>query len=213
MEGQVGTQKQYHRARGTHILETASGGTSQNTETILPREGHSHPGDGIRRDKSGHRNNPTEREALTYCRRHRGGQIRTQKQSHSVRGTHILETASGGISQDTETIPPSEGHSLPGDGIGRDKSGHRDNPTKRGALTLWRRYREGQFRTQKQSHRARGTHILETAVGGTGQDTETIPPREGHSLSEDSIRMDKSGHRNNPTERGALTSWRRHREG
>ena len=40
-------------------------------------------------------------------------------------GTHFLETASGGTSQNMERIRPSEGHSLSEDGIGRDKSGHR----------------------------------------------------------------------------------------
>ena len=65
--------------------------------------------------------------------------------------THILEMASGGTSQDTERMRPSEGHSLPEDGIGRDKSGHRKHPTERGALTSWRRHREGQVRTWKES--------------------------------------------------------------
>ena len=87
----------------------------------------------------------------------------------------------GETSQDTEEIPPSEGHSPPGDGIGREKSGHRKNLTERGALTYWRRYHEGQVRTQKESHQARGTHILEIASGGTCQDTERIPPSDRHS--------------------------------
>ena len=101
----------------------------------------------------------------------------------------MLEMASGGTCQD------------------------RNNPTERGALTFWRRHWEGQVRTQKQSHRARGTHQLETASGRTGQDTETIPPSKGHSHSGDGIEQDKSAHRNHPTKRGALTFWRRHREG
>ena len=37
----------------------------------------------------------------------------------------MLETVSGWTSQYTEKIRPNEGHSRPGDGIGRDKSGHR----------------------------------------------------------------------------------------
>ena len=258
--GQVRTQKEFHRAMGTHPLETASGGTSQDTETIPPSDGHSHTGDGIGRDKSGHRNNPiergathiletasggtsqntkripsneghslsgdgigrdksehrknsTERTALTRWRRHREGQVRIQKESHRAMGTHQLQTTSGRTSQDTERIPPKDGHSPTGDGIGRNKSGYRKNPTKRGALTTWRRNREGQVRIQKQSHRARGTHILATASGGTSQDTETIPPSEGRSHSGDGIGRDKSGLQKNPTERWALTCWRRHREG
>jgi len=41
-----------------------------------------------------------------------------------VRGTHKLETAEGGTSQDTERKQMSEGHSQTGDRRGRDKSGH-----------------------------------------------------------------------------------------
>ena len=67
-------------------------------------------------------------------------QVRIQKESHRARGTHTLKTASEGTSQDTKRIPPSEGHSLSGDGIGRDTSGHKMNPTERGALTNWRRH-------------------------------------------------------------------------
>ena len=198
---------------GTHSLETTSGGTSHDTERIRPREGDSLPGDGIRRGKSGHRKNPTERGALTLWRQHREGQVRTWKESDRARGTHFLDTASGGTSQDTERIRQSEGHSLPGDGIERDKSGQGKNPTERGELTSWRRYREGQVRMRKESHRARGTHQLETASGGTCQDTETLPPSEGHSHSGDGIGRDNLGRRRNPTEQGALTSWRRHRKG
>ena len=200
--------------RGTHTLEMVSGGTSQDRERIRPSEGHSHAGDGVGRNKSGQRKDPTGRGALTNWTRHRDGQVRTQKESDPARGTHQLET------------------------VGREKSGHGENPTARGALTDWRRHREGQVKTQKESDRVRGTHILETASGGTSQDTERIRPNEGHShtgnsivwttqdtertrlrpneghsQAEDSIGRDKSGHRKNPTERRARTLWRRHREG
>ena len=184
----------------------ASRGTSQDTERIRQSEGHSPTGDDIGRDKSGHGKSPTERGALTSWRRHREGQVRTQKESYRARGTHQLETTSGGISQDTERIRPSKGHSHPRDDIGRDKSEHRMRPTERGTLTPWRRHRDRQVRTQKQSHRVRGTHILETASRGTSQDTERVAPSEGHSPTGDSIGRDKSGHGKNPTERGALTS-------
>ena len=250
-EGLVRTRKETNRPRRTHILETASGGTNQHTERIRPRgthqlkmasggtgqdterirpsEGHSLPEDGIGRDKSGHRKNPTERGALTNWRQHREGQVRTRKESDRARGTHELETALGGTSQNTERIRPSKGHSHPGDGIGgtsqdmerirsskghsptedgigKDKSGHGKTPTERGALTLWRRHREGQVRTQKESDRARGTHQLETASRGTSQHTKRIRPSKGHSPTGDDIGRDKSGHRKNPTKRGALTS-------
>ena len=38
--------------------------------------------------------------------------------------------------QDTERKQLSEGHSLPGDSKGRDKSRHRKKATKQGALTF-----------------------------------------------------------------------------
>ena len=120
------------------MLKTASGGTSQDTERIRPSEGYLQTEDGIRRDKSGHRNNPTARGALTYWSWDREGQVRIQKESDRARGTHILESESGGTSQDTESIQLSMGHSLSGDRIGRDKSGHGKNPAERRALTLWR---------------------------------------------------------------------------
>ena len=253
-EEQVRIRKESNRARGTHILETASGGTSQGTERIRPGKGHSLSGDRIGWDKSGRGKNPTQRGALTFWRRrqegqvrrnqtergaltpwrrHREGPVRTQKESDRARGTHILETASGGTSQETEIIRPSEGHSLPGDSIGWDKSGHGMNEIQRGTLTFWRQRQEGQVRTRKESDRARGTHTLKTASGGTSQtrkewdrargthtlgtasrgtsqDRERIRPSEGHSRTGHGIGMDKSGHRKNWTQRGALTNWRRH---
>ena len=80
------------------MLETATGGTSQDTERIRPSKEHSHSGDGVRR-------------------------VRTHRESNRARGTHFLETASGGTRQDRERIIPSEGHSPTGtgDGVGGDK--------------------------------------------------------------------------------------------
>jgi len=51
------------------------------------------------------------------------------KETDRSRGTHILETAEGGTSQDTEGNRQTKGHSLPGDHRGRDKSGHRKKLT------------------------------------------------------------------------------------
>ena len=119
----------------------------------------------------------------------------TQKKSDRPRSTHQLETARGGTSQDTERIRPTEAHSHTGDRTGRDKSGHRKNPTDRdpltdwrphregqvrsqkesnrqGPLTDWRPHREGQVRTQKESNRPMLTHSLETAQGGTSHENE-----------------------------------------
>ena len=76
-----------------------------------------------------------------------------KKKSDRPRSTHQLETAQGGTSQDTERIRPTEAHSHTGDRTGRDKSGHRKNPTDRDPLTDWRPHREGQVRSQKESNR------------------------------------------------------------
>jgi hypothetical protein len=121
---------------------------------------------------SGHGKKPTERGELTSWRRQREGLVRTQKETNQARGTDALETASGGDCQDTERNRPTEGHSQAEDGIGRGLLGHEKEPTERGALTNWRRHREGLVRTRKEIDRARGTHSLKTAEGRTCQDTE-----------------------------------------
>ena len=199
--------------RCTHILETASGGTCQNTERNRTSEAHSQAGDGMGRDSSGRRKRPTEQGSLTSWRQHREGLIRTQKETDRARHTHILETASRESCQDTERNRPSQAHSPTGDDIERDSSGHRKKPTEPGALTSWRQHREGLVRTQKETDRPRRTHQLETASGGTRQDTERSRPSQAHSPPGDGIGRDSSGHRKRLTDRGALTSWRRHREG
>ena len=78
-----------------------------------------------------------------------------------------------------------QGYSLPGDGRGRDLSGHRKKLTNQGALTLWRQQREGLVRTWKETDQLRRTHTLETAEGGL------------------------VGTRKKMTNRGTLTNWRR----
>ena len=135
----VRTRKEIDRARGTHSLETAEGGTCQDTERNRLSKGHSQTGDGRRRDLSRHGKNPTEQEALTNWRRQREGLVGTQEETNRTRGTHSLETTEGGTCQDIERSSPSEGHSLPGDDRGRDLSGHRKTLTERGALTPWER--------------------------------------------------------------------------
>ena len=115
--------------------------------------------------------------------------------------------------QDTETIRPTEAHSLSGDGRQSDLSGQRNNPTDRGTLTNWRQQTERLVRTTKQSDRPRPTHQLETADRATCQDTETIRLTKAHSHPGDGRQSDLSGHPNNPTDRGPLTFWRRQAEG
>jgi hypothetical protein len=73
------TRKGSDRARGTHSLETAEGGSVQDTERSRPSKGNSRPGNRRGRDKSGHEKKVTERGALTNWRPHREGQVRTQE--------------------------------------------------------------------------------------------------------------------------------------
>ena len=135
-----------------------------------------------------------------------------RKDTDRGRCTYFLKTA-GGTCQDTERNRPRKAHSPPGDSRGRGLSGHGKKLTKQGALTLWRGQREGLVRTRKETDRARGTHPLEKAEGGTGQNTERNQPSEGHSQTRDNRRGDMSGHEREPTEQGTLTLWRRQREG
>jgi hypothetical protein len=138
------------------------------------------------------------RGVLTSWTRQMGGLVRTRKETERARGTHQLGTAEGVTCQDTKTNRPSEGHSRPEDGRGSDLSGHGKEQTKRGALTPWRRQREKLVRTQKETERARGTHFLEMAEGGTCQDTERNRPNEAHSPTGDDRGRDLSRHGNKP---------------
>jgi len=65
-------------------------------------EGHSPTGNGRGRDKSGHRKKLTKQGVLTDWRQQREGQVRIWKETDQERDTHILGTAEGGTSQDTE---------------------------------------------------------------------------------------------------------------
>ena len=96
--------------------------------------------------------------------------------------------AEGATCQDMERYRPREGHSLPGDGRGRDLSGHGKKPTELGALTLWRRQSE------------------------SCQDTERNQQSERHSLPGQGRGTDLSRHGKKPPKRCALTTCRRQRE-
>jgi hypothetical protein len=87
-------------------------------------EGHSLARERIRMDLSGHEKEASERGALTSWRAHRDGLFRTWKGSERARATHILESASGWTGQDMKRKRASEGHSLAGERIGMDWSGH-----------------------------------------------------------------------------------------
>jgi len=61
-----------------------------------------------------------------------------KKEPEQAQGTHRLESADGGVSQNTERIRMSEGYSQTEEHKQRDKSGLRKNQSKQGALTDWR---------------------------------------------------------------------------
>ena len=202
------------RAHEGHSLPGENrGGIGDDTEKDRPTKAHSPSGDGRGKDLSGHGKKSTDRGALTNWRRQREGIVRTRKEIDQPRRTHILETEEGGNCQDTKRNRPTEAHSHSGDGRGRDLSGHGKKSIDRGALTPWRRQREGLVRTRKGIDRPRHTHKLETAEAGTCQDTETNRPTKAHSQTGDGRGRDLSGHGKKSTDRGARTSWRRQREG
>ena len=191
----------------------AEGGTCQGTERNQPSEGHSHTGDGRGRGLSEHGKKRIERRVLTNWRWQREGLVRTWKEIDRSRGTHSLETAEGGACQDIERNRLREGHSLPGDGRGRDLSGHGNKSTEQRALTLWRRQKEEIVRIRKETNRAKCTHSLEKAEDGICQDMERNPPSEGTHNLEMIKGRGLSGHGKKPTSRGALTPCKQQREG
>ena len=143
---------------------------------------------------SGHGNNLTERRSLTSWGRHRERLVRTRKRNDRATHTYFLEMASEGTGQDTKRNRLSDAYSQAGDGIGRDLSGHDNKPTEQRSLTFWRRHWEGLVRTRNETDRAMRTHFLETASGGTRQDTETNRPIDAHSPSGDGIGRDLLEH-------------------
>ena len=100
---------------------------------------------------------------------HREGQVRILKETECARGTHILSSAQGGSSQDTEKNRAHEGH-----------------------LLSVKHTRRVKVRTLKETERARGTHQLSGT--GQGQDRERNRACKGHSLSVERTRRVKSGH-------------------
>ena len=194
-------------------------------------EGHSRPREPRHKDKSGHGKNASQRGALTNWRAQKQRQVRTRKECDPARGTHQLESPDIETSQDAEGMRASEGHSQTGEYRHRDKLGHENNASQRGALTSWRAKTQRQVRTRKECEPARGTHSLDSPDTETCQETERMRAREEYSLSgepghrtcQDTKRMrtseghsrpgeprhrDKSGHGKDVSQRWALTSWR-----
>ena len=118
----------------------------------------------------------------------------------------------GGTCKDTGKIRSTDANSHPGDGRGMHLSGHEKKQTDQRALTSWRWQRGPLVRTRKESDRATRTHILDTAEGGTCQDTERNRPTNAYSLPGDGRGRHLSGYGKNPTNRRALTSWGQQRE-
>ena len=123
--------------------------------------------------------------------------------------TYELDTVVAGTCQKTETVRPREWHSLTGDGRLRNLSGQVKKVIEGGALTSWRRQKEGLVRTRQESNRGKGTRRLETAEGGTCQNTERKRTNKGRSPAGDGRGRDLSEHVKKTAEREALTSWRR----
>ena len=165
---------------------------------------HSRSGDSRGRDLSGYARKQTDRGTLTFWRWQRERLVRIRKETNRPRRTHKLEMAEGGTCH-TQGNRPTEAHSLSGDGRGRDLSGHARKPTNRGALTNWRRQREGLVRAHKETDPPRHTHVLETAEGGACQDTQGNRLTEAHSRPGGRRGRGLSGHRKKAAERGALT--------
>ena len=165
----------------------AEGGSCQDTKRNQLSESHSRSGDGRGRDLSGCGKKLTEWGELTSWRQQKEGLIGTRKK-------------------------PTKRDALTNwRGRGRNLSRHGNKLTKQGALTSWRRQREGLVRTENETDRAKGTHTLEPAEGGTCQDTEANRPSETYSQTGDGRARGLSGHRKKLTERGALTNWRQQR--
>jgi hypothetical protein len=68
---------------------------------------------------------------------------------------------------------------------------HRKKASQRGVLTLCREQTEGQVRTPKERRRARDTHALSRADGGTSENAERKAASEGHSRTVEGRRRDK----------------------
>jgi hypothetical protein len=98
-----------------------------------------------------------------------GGTSQNGEKTEQVTGTHVLESADRGIGQSGKGNGGSNGHSHPGEHRGRDKSEWEKEPSERRALTSWRMQREDQVRMGKETEQATSTHVLERADGGTNQ--------------------------------------------
>ena len=131
---------------------------------------------------------------------------RDMERNRPTRYTHFLETAEGWTCLGTERNRPSDGtHSL--EATETDLLGHGKKSSDRGALTSCTWQREVIVRTWKETGRATGTHVLETAEEETCQETKRNKAKVTHKLGTAEGRtcqgMEKSD------QAGAHTHWRR----
>ena len=200
-KGQVRTTKTLRPSKGGPLSGYRIGRNKSRHRKKGPSNGHPHSGNGIGRDTSEHGKNTTEWKRPTFWGRNRKAQVKTTKESDRARGTHELETASRDTTQDRKRKRPSEGHSRTGDTMSGVTSQDTGTIRPSDGDSHPRDRMGGQVRTQKESGRVRGTHLLEIASGGTIQDTKRIQPREGRSPTGDGIGRDKPDHRKNASER------------
>jgi hypothetical protein len=190
-----GRDKSRHRkkargVRGTHGLERAEEEASQDTERRQASKDHSRTV-----ERTGRRQVRTRKRRNRVSERHpqTGGRIgrdMSGQESEQAKGTHFLQSAGGGSSQNRE-IKLAE-------------------PV---ALTSYRARREGQVRAWKERERARGTHELESAEGGLSQAKDRKKPSEWQLQTGEQSRGDKLERRKKPSQREALTVWRSQKEG
>jgi len=102
-EQRVRARKEGERARVTHLLESAYGGTNQDSERKQESEGHSHTGEPEERASQDiERKQLPVGEGRSQTEERREGRIRTAKASKQARGTHSLENADDTASQDAK---------------------------------------------------------------------------------------------------------------
>jgi hypothetical protein len=108
------------RAMGTHFLESADGGTGQNGKRNRPSDVHS-LSEEHRWRRSDWQEKQTERRAITNWRARTEEQVRSAKETKREMGTHSLESADGGTSENGKRNRESDEKSLPREHRRRNK--------------------------------------------------------------------------------------------
>jgi hypothetical protein len=105
-------QKEIKRARRTYALDRAEGRASQNDDRKRTSEAHSHSGNSKREGQIRTAKERGRGRALTSWKAQREELVRIARNREQARSTHILESASAGISQDGERKQGREANSL-----------------------------------------------------------------------------------------------------